>query len=170
MKSRSFRFLSLMTIAVLAMAVGFVRHTHAQTRDQLYGTWRLIKFQRTIAATGETIEQYGKEPVGFLNYGRDGRMMTIVVGEGRSSPADPARVTDQKRVNLYKTMFAYAGTFSFDGKTITHQVDASYNQFWTGTDLVRQAKLEGNKLTLTIILKLALLTEGCPLSSYFGKK
>jgi hypothetical protein len=150
MKSRPLRLSSMITIAVLAIALGFVHHSRAQTRDQLYGTWRLMKFQRTIAATGETIEQYGKAPLGFLNYGRDGRMMTIVVGEGRSAPSDPARVTDQERANLYKTMFAYAGTFSFDGKTITHHVDVSYNQFWTGTDLVRQAKLEGNKLTLTI--------------------
>lgn len=147
---KSFRLLILVNVAVLAMAVAFVRHSHAQTRDQLYGTWRLIKFQRTIVATGETIEQYGKTPVGFLNYGRDGRMMTIVVGEGRSKPADPTKVTDQERANLFKTMFAYAGTFTFDGKTITHHVDVSYNQFWTGTDLVRQAKLEGGKLTLSI--------------------
>jgi Lipocalin-like domain len=109
-----------------------------------------VKFTRRIAATGESTEPYGKMPAGFLNYGRDGHMMTIVVGEGRPAPADPARISDQERTNLYKTMFAYAGTFTFDGKTITHHVDVSYNQFWTGTDLVRQAKLEGNKLTLVI--------------------
>ena len=150
MKSKSFRLFVLMTIAVLVLAVGFVHHSRAQTRDQLYGTWRLVKLQRTIVSTGETADLYGKVPVGFINYGRDGRMMTIVVGEGRSAPADPARVTDQERVNLYKTMFAYAGTFTLDGKTVTHHVDVSYNQFWTGTDLVRQANIEGDKLTLTI--------------------
>ena len=150
MKSRSFRLLSMVTIAFLAMAVGFVRHSRAQTRDQLYGTWRLVKLQRTIVSTGETADLYGKMPVGFINYGRDSRMMTIAVGEGRSAPADPASVTDRERIDLFKTMFAYGGTFSFDGKTVTHHVDVSYNQFWTGTDLVRQAKLEGNKLTLTI--------------------
>jgi hypothetical protein len=43
----------------------------------------------------------------------------------------------------------YGGTFTFDGSTVTHHVDISYNQTWTGTDLTRQAKFENSRLILT---------------------
>jgi hypothetical protein len=149
MKSRPIRVLPLVAIVLLAVAIGSVRRSQAQTVDQLYGTWRLLKNTRTIVATGETTDVFGKAPNGFINYGRDGRMMVIGVSEERSAPADPTNVTDQERVELYRTMFAYGGTFTFDGKTVIHHVDVSYNQTWSGTDLTRQSKFEGSRLILT---------------------
>ena len=46
-------------------------------------------------------------------------------------------------------MFAYAGTYTADGEKVVHHVDVSWNQSWTGTDLVRFYKLDGNTLTIT---------------------
>ena len=46
-------------------------------------------------------------------------------------------------------MFAYAGTYTADGEKVVHHVDISWNQSWTGTDLVRFYKLDGNTLTIT---------------------
>ena len=46
-------------------------------------------------------------------------------------------------------MFAYAGTYTADGDKVIHHVDISWNQSWTGTDLVRFYKLDGNTLTIT---------------------
>ena len=139
------------SVVILGGAVTFVTHLNAQKTEQLYGTWRLIKYTRTIVATGETQAVFGKMPVGFVNYGRDGRMMAIVVSEKRSAPTDPVHVTDAERAELYKTMFAYAGTFDFDGTTITHHVDVSYNQTWTATDLIRKVKFDAGRLILTTV-------------------
>jgi hypothetical protein len=149
MKSRPIPVLALIAIVLFAVANGSVRRSQAQTVDQLYGTWRLLKVTRTIVATGETTDVFGKAPSGFINYGRDGRMLVIGVSDGRSAPADPTKVTDQERAQLYRTMFAYGGTFTFDGKTVTHHVDISYNQTWSGTDLTRQARFAGSRLILT---------------------
>ena len=116
--------------------------------EKLWGTWRLVGFTRTITATGETIDVFGKEPQGFLTYGQDGRMMVLLVKSGRPRPDDLEKMTDAQRAELVKTMVAYAGTYSFDGNAVTHHIDVSANQNWTGSNQVRYVKLEGNKLVL----------------------
>jgi len=117
--------------------------------EELYGTWRLVSNTREVLATGETTYAFGKSPHGFIHYGRDGRMMVLVVGDKRPKPKDLAKVTDQERVELFKTCLAYSGTYDYDGKTVTHHIDISWNETWTGTDGVREVKFEGNKLILT---------------------
>jgi len=117
--------------------------------EDLYGTWRLISYAQEIPATGERIDIFGKAPIGFLSYSRDGRMSVILVNTERPKPIDLTKVTDEDRVKLYKTFIAYAGTFKFDGKTVTHNVDISWNETWTGTTQVRNVKIDGNKLYIT---------------------
>ncbi len=46
-------------------------------------------------------------------------------------------------------MVAYGGTYKYDGKTVTHNIDISWNENWTGTSQVRNVKLEGSRLILT---------------------
>jgi hypothetical protein len=58
-------------------------------------------------------------------------------------------MTDEERVTLFRTMNAYSGTYDFDGKMVTHHIDVSWNQIWTGTDQVRSVQFEGRKVVLT---------------------
>ena len=117
--------------------------------EQLAGTWRLVRFTRTNVATGEAQDTFGKAPSGFIQFGSDGRMMMLVVKEQRAAPPEPEKMTEQQRADLFKTMIAYAGTYAFDGKALTCHLDVTWNQAWTGTDIVRHVTLEGNKLILT---------------------
>jgi len=117
--------------------------------DELYGTWRLVSFQRTIADTGEKKDLFGKSPKGLIIYGRDGRMLVLMVGDKRPKLPDLAKVTDQERLDLFKTMLSYGGTYAFDGKIIKHQVEVSWNENWTGTEQVRVVKFEGNRLIMS---------------------
>jgi len=119
--------------------------------ERFYGTWRLVSFTRKVLETGETTDIFGKSPRGFINYGRDGRMLVLIVSDKRPKPADLAKVTDQERVELFKTTIAYGGTYTYDGKTIKHHVDISWNETWTGTDQVREVKFEGNRLILSTV-------------------
>jgi len=121
----------------------------ALAADELYGTWRLVSFQRTIADTGEKKDLFGKTPQGLIIYGRDGRMLVLMVGDKRPKPPDLAKVTDQERLALFKTMLSYGGTYTFDGKIIKHQVEVSWNESWTGTEQVRVVKFEGNRLIMS---------------------
>ncbi len=117
--------------------------------EELYGTWRLVSLTRQVIATGETSDLLGKAPQGFINYGPDGRVLVIIVAEKRPKPTVIEKMTDQERVELFKTMLAYGGTYKYDGKTVTHQIDISWNENWTGTSQVRNVKLEGRRLILS---------------------
>jgi len=75
-------------------------------------------------------------------------MYAIGVVEDRPKPRDLV-ATDEEKVELQGSMFAYAGTYTADGEKVVHHVDISWNQSWTGTDLVRLYKLDGNTLTIT---------------------
>ncbi len=121
----------------------------AANKEDLYGTWRLLSDVREDVATGVKTNNWGENPKGYLTYGRDGRMSALVVGAKRPKPKDLAKVSDDDRVALFKTMLAYAGTFSVDGSTVTHHVDISWNESWTGTNQIRHARIEGRRLYIT---------------------
>ena len=46
-------------------------------------------------------------------------------------------------------MIAYAGTYTVESGKVVHHVDISWNERFTGTDLVRFYKLAGDTLTIT---------------------
>lgn len=124
--------------------------TWAANKEDLYGTWRLVSFVQQNPDTGAKIrDALGTDPHGFINYGRDGRMYAIITAAVRPKRSEVGAITDEDRNELFKTMIAYSGTFTFDGKTATHQVDISWNETWTGTAQVRNLQLEGNRLTIT---------------------
>jgi hypothetical protein len=49
-------------------------------------------------------------------------------------------------MELFGSFFAYAGTYTIDEGKVSHHIDASSNQAWTGTTQVRQFKIDGNVL------------------------
>jgi hypothetical protein len=46
-------------------------------------------------------------------------------------------------------MAAYSGTYRFDGKTVWHHIDASWNGILTGTTQVRHVRQDGDLLIYT---------------------
>lgn len=46
--------------------------------------------------------------------------------ENRARPADLSKLTEKERAELYNTLVAYTGTFTFDGKTAIHNVDVAW--------------------------------------------
>jgi len=142
----------LIVIAVL----GLPCHLSAQTdqansiRQAILGTWKLVSYVREELPSGTKSDVMGAHPSGYINYGRDGRMMVIIVGSNRNKPAGAVATPDEAEA-LIRSMLAYAGTYSIDSqaKTVTHHIDISWDQSRTGTDQVRSYKLEGNRVTLT---------------------
>jgi len=118
--------------------------------DEIYGTWKLVSNQAKILDTGEIIDIAGAVPSGYVMYGRDGRMMVLIVrGSGRPKPDSLATMTDQQRADLFRSMVSYAGTYKFDGSIIEHHIDMSWNNIWTGTTQIRDVKKDGDKLVYT---------------------
>ena len=116
--------------------------------NPILGTWKLRSLVYEAAATGQRSSPFGDHPEGYLSYSPDGRMYAIGVAEDRPKPRDLVP-TDEEKVKLQGTMFGYAGTYTVDGEKVVHHVDISWNQSWTGTDLVRFYKLDRNTLTIT---------------------
>jgi len=101
--------------------------------------------QQRQSCTGQKTNMFGAQPSGYLSYGPDCRMSAILVKEGRKAP-DTLVPTDAERVDLYSGFIAYAGTYSIEGDEVSHHIDASWNQSWTGTTQVRQFRIDGNSL------------------------
>jgi hypothetical protein len=117
--------------------------------EELYGTWKLISWTRRLLDTGETVEAFGRAPRGFLHYGRDGHVFWVMTKENRAKPRDLTKLSDSQRAELYNTLVAYAGTYTFDGNAATHHVQVSWNEVWTGTAQVRNLRFEENRLVMT---------------------
>lgn len=116
------------------------------TANSLIGTWRLKSYVVTTAA-GERTTPYGPKPRGLLSYSADGHMQVIGVADERVIPVGSTATTSE-RAALYDTLFAYAGTYSVEGNTVTHHVEISWNGSWTNTDQLRIFERNGNTLTL----------------------
>ena len=138
----------LSRLALVAALVVFPRLVCAAD-DDIVGTYRLITSNRVILETGETEDSYGKNPSGFMTYGRDGRMMGIVVFSDRPKPESLDKMNDSQRAELFRTMIAYGGTYKFHGDRIEHHIDISWNEVWTGTTVIRDIKKEGDRLVYT---------------------
>jgi len=121
--------------------------SQAYAEDSVVGTYKLISEGRKIVDTGEFIPV--SNPVGFITYGPEGRMMVLIVRDPRPHPESVDKLTDQDRVGLFKTMTAYGGTYKVNEDSITHELDVSWNQAWTGTKQLRYFKREGERLVYT---------------------
>ena len=116
---------------------------------ELCGTYRLISSARQILDTGQEVEAFGKNAKGLIMYGKDGQFLALITNDGRPKPESIRAMTDQQRSDLHRTMSAYGGTYTFDGKKVEHHVDLAWNEVWTGTTVIRDVKEEGDRLIYT---------------------
>jgi Lipocalin-like domain len=138
--------LAIVAICVMAL-VGTARLALAGD-NPLLGTWKLKSFVRQDAATGERRPALGEHPEGYLGYAPDGRMYAIFVAGGRVVPGGD-QPTDAERVQLHKSMVAYAGTYTITGEKVVHHIDTAWNNARLGSDQVRFFKINADTLTLT---------------------
>ncbi len=101
-----------------------------------------------MVASGIVSDAMGPDPVGFLSYQPDGRVMAVVVS--RERPALKGDIpTDHEKVALFDSMLAYAGTYTFENGRVVHHVDASWNPAWGVSDLIRPFSIDGNRLVIS---------------------
>jgi len=116
--------------------------------NSIVGTWKIQSFFREVIATGERQNEFGEKPSGYISYQPDGRMFVVLVGDNRTKPGS-AVATDEEKAKLFGSLVAYSGTYVLDSDKVTHKIDVSWNQSWTGSDQIRFYKVEGNMLTIT---------------------
>jgi hypothetical protein len=134
--------------AILAIALFATVNVSLAADNVLLGTWKLKSFVRQDVATGQRRPALGDHPDGYLGHGVDGRMYALFVAGGRVVPVAD-QPTDEERVQLHRSMVAYAGTYLIAGDKVIHHIDIAWNNARLGSDQVRFFKLDGDRLTLT---------------------
>lgn len=115
--------------------------------DNLIGTWKLLAASSTTS-TGERSETpYGPNPSGILTYTEDGRVVAMISYGGRRLLSGPVAALEEQ-AEAFKTFFAYAGRYTFNGDKVTHQIEISSIQNYVGRDLVRTVKFQGDRIIL----------------------
>ena len=102
----------------LIIATSTIGADHAS----LIGVWKLLSYQNEFQNGSPTKAMYGEHPSGYIILTNEGRMMTVIEGEGRKPPSN-----DQDRAELLRTMLAYSGTYRIDGDKWITIVDAAWN-------------------------------------------
>ena len=147
--------ISAASVLAIMFATSAVAQQHC-TGPQI-GTWKLTSWVIKDVATGQKSEPFGAHPAGNISYGPDCRVQVITTAEGRKAPANLVP-TDAERIDLYNGLVAYAGTYSIEGDIVSHHIDASWNQTWTGRTQVRRFKIDGNILRIETLGQKSVLT------------
>ncbi|MBW4624453.1 MAG: lipocalin-like domain-containing protein [Brasilonema octagenarum HA4186-MV1] len=129
----------------------------ATQTNPLLGTWTLISASAINPDGTVTPQVYGPNPIGYITYTPEERMMVIFSRSERPpfskdirSPfsKDIRSLPTEECVQAFSTFNAYAGTYTLDGNTVTHHVEIASIPNRVGKDLVRTFTLNGNRVTL----------------------
>ena len=116
------------------------------THPSVAGVWKLRAYSRRFLDTGEV--RSDMLPHAYIIYTPAGHMMSVTVEENRVKPA-AGNLSDADCVRLFRTIVsAYAGRYSVADENITHDVELSWNEAWTGTRQVRRFSLVADTMTL----------------------
>ena len=112
---------------------------------QITGTWRLTSICFEFADTGERVDMYGADPLGFLVLTESGRMIAVVTSANRAPPQ-----TEADTAALFQSMMAYTGEYRIDADRFITSVDVAWHPAWSGTEQTRFFELgENDTLFLT---------------------
>lgn len=113
----------------------------------LIGSWKMQAWTRKSVATGEVTDALGPDPIGYIAYHADGRMMASVFRRDRPAPRE-AGWSETEKAKLFDDMLAYVASYRLDGDRVIHHVDGAWNPNWRG-DLSRPFTLERDKLVIS---------------------
>jgi hypothetical protein len=129
----------------LLLGMRSIAQQHPTCEGPPLGNWTLLSIETQDMETNQKNNLLGVHPSGYLSYGADCRMYTILTKESRVGPAQLV-ATDPESIALYRGLISYAGTYSIDGNSITQHIQASWNQAWTGTTQVLQFNIDGTSM------------------------
>src|SRR5438477_4049456 len=88
----------LIVLSTLLSAIG-----PSAAQEVLEGTWKLVSSKRTNTATNTTTDSFGPNPLGYIMYGKDGRMMVLMTRSDRPKPDSIDNTTDEQRQRLFSS-------------------------------------------------------------------
>ena len=118
--------------------------------EDLIGAWTLASW-RIDYRDGRRTHPFGEDARGLMIYGAGGAMSAAIARAGRPGFAAPRPKdwTEGERAAAFDGYFHYAGRWSLTDGKVTHRVELSLNPAMEATVQVREARLEGELLTLS---------------------
>lgn len=136
-------------LLIASALTGLVIPALADDSAKLPGVWKMTSWTRHETATGKDAKLFGEHPGGYLIYTQGGHFVWTGFNDQRPKPA-AAEPTDAERIALFKSMYAYNGTYKVEGGRIIDSVDGAWNQGWVGTKFTID-KYEVSDKTLTMV-------------------
>ena len=117
------------------------------TRNSLVGTWQLVSSKFELTDTGESVDIYGPEPLGYLILTAEGRLIVVETVRDRPLPQN-----DADNALLFKSMLAYSGRCRVldDNRFITN-VDVAWHPAWMNTEQTRAFEIDDDLLSVTTV-------------------
>jgi Lipocalin-like domain len=123
----------------------------------LIGTWRLLSAIAIYSDGTMNSEVYGADPTGYITYTVQGHMMVMFSRSDRSRFSKDIQSPLSREIQFlsmeecaqaFATFNAYAGTYTVEGNTVTHQIEVASIPNRVGTTLVRTFTLNEDQVTL----------------------
>ncbi len=104
---------------------------------RILGTWRMTGTAGRDDQGNPLFPPFGPQAMGLVVFQADGRMMSVLCDGRLALPPNESR-----------QFMSYAGTYTFDGKTLTTKVDAASDPSRVGGEQVRAVRFEAGKMVL----------------------
>jgi hypothetical protein len=124
----------------LGVIVALARPAYCEDNENLFGAWKIVSAVVEDVETKAQHPLYGEHPRGYLILLPTGRMMSLLVSEGRKAPR-----TDEERSAAYRSMVSYTGKYTIEGNKWTTKPDVAWNEDWM-MEQVRYYRLDGDRL------------------------
>ena len=113
--------------------------------DSLIGTWRLERWE-IVYEDGRPPEcPLGADAEGFLIYTADGHVSATLARRSRPRLVDD----DGAKARAYEAYFGYAGRYEVRDGAVVHHIAIAPDPALTGATTLRNAVLDGDRLTLS---------------------
>jgi hypothetical protein len=136
-------------LLVASVALSLATPAFADDSAKLAGVWKMTSWTRHEVATGKDAKLFGEHPGGYLIYTKGGHFTWTGFNDQRPRP-QAAEPTDPERVALFKTMYAYNGTYKVEGDKIIDSIEGAWNEGWVGKKFTID-KYEVSDKTLTMV-------------------
>ena len=120
-------------LLLACVALGLAAPALADDSAKLIGVWKMTSWTRHEIATGKDGRPFGEHPGGYLIYTKGGHFMWSGFKDQRPKPA-AAEPTDTEGVALFKTMYAYDGTYKVERGKIVDTIEVAWNEGWVGRE------------------------------------
>jgi hypothetical protein len=132
------------TLGPLMLAI-MLAPTTALGQD-IIGSWKQTAFYQKVVSSGERRLPFGERIVGRFVATREGAFCSMATGVDRKQVANAP--SDEERIDLFKTMYAYCGKYRVEGSKFIIQPDVAWAPNFTKQEQNRLWKIDGNILTM----------------------